>query len=331
MFHKNQTTMKRATIFAMALMLGFASCSKESTEGVGPENLDGAALSFSFQRPGQKYVTYADIATAAEWEINTLDIYYFEGTTYKGKLASTDYTESEDAATHTTTIAMTKDWVTANVGKTYTFYFAANDVAGEATNAPHIPGAFAGNLDAFKALPTNVLTDTDADTKFDNIETSLLFSGVSAPVAVTGGKISQSVTLKRRVARFDIVNPKPYQYRVTEIYVSDVKVQGAMFAAGSGMAPIATRSLDKIVGPLPGDYDGTRAACVFYLYPTELEDETIALEVEYIGEADGEKEIFTLADDTHVSIDANKRYTLTLNAADLTFTVGTDEYDEGII
>ena len=320
---------KLSMLIAAAAIL--AACSNEPIATPEPEPQNRNALSFTYQNYTPVPTTYAEIALDQEKMVRDIDIWMFSGGSVVKRLAEgagSDYTETSNGTT--TTVTMTQTFLDTYKGQVLTFYFVGNNSA--STGGKHIT-SFSGSEAQFADLLTTPLADGAQPGKAENIMIApstggLLMTAKSAPILLTLGKRDITISLKRRVARFDIVNPKPYQYRVTEIYVSDVKVQGAMFAAGSGMAPIATRSLDKIVGPLPGDYDGTRAACAFYLYPTELMDETIALEVEYIGASDGEKELFTLADDTHVSIEANKRYTLTLNAADLTFTVGVDDYED---
>jgi len=311
----------------------FVACSKKPVEtpdgGDQNHNQNHSTLSFTYQ----SYTgagTYAEIALNPEKVVRDLDMWMFSGGAFVKQLVSgTDYTSTPNGTM--TTVTMTQAFVDTYIGQTLTFYFVGNNAA--STGGTHV-STFSGTETDFADLLTSPLGSGTQPGYSGNITIipgtgGLLMTGKSAPIALFGQR-SATIELKRRIARFDIKNPKPTQYRITEIFISDAKEQAAMFATGSGLAPIATRSLDKITGPITADYDGTLARCAFYLYPTDLLTTTITIEVQYIGAAAGEKKMFTLAD-TGVVIDANKRYILTLNPTDLTFTAKVDDYDEGEI
>ena len=313
-------------LFAAVALL--AACSKEPA--ASPDNGDDQnrnELSFTY-RSYTGAATYAEIALDPEKAVRDLDIWMFSGGVFVKQLApGTDYTSTPNGVM--TTVTMTQAFVDTYIGQTLVFYFVGNNAA--STGGTHIT-SFAGTESEFADLLTSELADGAQAGKAENIILApstggLLMTGKSEPVMLFG-KRTATIELKRRVARFDIVNPDPTNYRVAEIYISDAKTQAAMFATGSGLAPISTRSLDITTGPATGDYDGTLARCAFYLYPTDLATTEISMEVEYIGAADGEKRMFSVADNS-AAIDANKRYTLTLNPVSMTFTVGADGYDEG--
>ena len=310
----------------LAAIAVLAACSKEPVEKSDNDDRDRNALSFTY-RSYTGAGTYAEIALDPEKVVRDLDIWMFSGGTFiKQLVPGTDYTSKPNGTM--TTITMTQTFVNTYLEQTLVFYFVGNNTA--STGGTHIT-TFSGTEADFADLLTSVLANGTQAGKAENITITpgtggLLMTGKSEPVTLLG-KHNATIELKRRIARFDIVNPKWYQYRITEIYITNAKTQGAMFSSGSGLAPIATRSLDKITGPITADYDGTRAKCVFYLYPTDLATTTITMEVQYI-DVDGEKKMFTV-DDTDVVIDANKRYTLTLDSESLSFTVGSGDYEDG--
>ena len=319
--------MYRRLSILLATVAMLASCSKEPAEAPdGDADQNRNTLSFTY-RSYTGAGTYAEIALDPEKVVRDLDIWMFSGGAFVKQLASgTDYTSTPNGTM--TTVTMTRTFVDTYVGQTLVFYFVGNNAA--STGGTHI-STFSGTETDFTDLLTSTLNNGTQPGYAENITIApgtggVLMTGKSEPIMLLD-KHSVTIEFKRRVARFDIVNPKPTQYRITGIYISGAKEQGVMFATGSGLAPVATRNLDKITGPVSGDYDGTLAKCVFYLYPTDLLTTTISMEVQYIGEADGEKKMFTVAD-TGVSIVANKRYTLMLDPSNLTFTVGGGDYDE---
>ncbi|MDL2319839.1 hypothetical protein LJC45_01760 [Alistipes sp. OttesenSCG-928-B03] len=332
--------MKRATIFAMAAMLtfGLASCGKDAVEDGATPDAAGAALSFSFDKPVGNYVTYADpIASDSEWAINTLDAYVFNAAdgTYKGKLATADYTSS--VSERTTTITMSKTWMAANLGSTLRFYFVANNAA--STDGAHIADAWTGTEAEFKALATNALAaSTGADaTKRVNIATPLLFSGVSSDIAVTASKISETVNIKRRVARFDIVNEIPTRFVIDRVLISDAREKGYIMAdAGTGKSPadfnkVSMESVD-VSGMTPVSDTGIDTYnSVFYTYPTQLDVTRITIMATLDSGAEAAWEI-----DATTQIEANKRYKLICKQATTTedgviFQVIADDFEEGAV
>lgn len=329
--------MKKVVLFAIAalLTLGFASCNKDAVEDNNPDTAV-AALSFTFDKPVGNYVTYADpIASASEWAINTLDAYVFtDAGVYKGKLASSDYTTSVNS--HTTTITMTEDWMTANDGSTLRFYFVANNAG--STDGAHIADDWTGTETEFKALATNALTaSSGADaTKRVNIATPLLFSGVSSDIAISLSKINETVNIKRRVARFDIINEIPSRFVIDRVLISDAREKGYIMAdAGTGKSPAdftkASMESVSVASMTPVSDAGIDTYnSVFYTYPTQLDVTTLTIMAALDGNAEAAWEIVS-----DIAIEANKRYKLICKQGPTTedaviLQVIADDFQEGL-
>lgn len=315
----------------VALMFGFTSCSEEIDNGINDGKTSDSAVQFSFTLPKSSFVTYSGIANEAEWAIKSLDIYAFDN---DGKMVGTDklasgadYTATTASGSTTTTVTMTADWVTANLNKTITFYFVGNDPTHMAGN--HIDVAANSTEAKFKEQLTKTLSnELGSDGLVVNLEPDLLFSGVSSPVQMKSGtKIKETVTMKRREARFDIVNPVPEKVAITEVVVLNAKKQAHIFSTAVSNVDIPTGNLGKINGPATTDYDITGsesiATSVFYLYPTNLTSTKIILK----ATVDGVNTLFEI--NSNIAIDANKRYKLVLNESTLDFTVETVDYEEG--
>ena len=327
--------MKRVTFLAIAAVMTFfvTSCSKDGADTMSPDNsISGAAVSFTFDKPIGVFTTYADIAYGDEWTIAFLDIYTFDDAgVYQGKLGKdTHYTTSVNG--NTTTVAMKQAWVDANIGNKLNFYFVAND--DDATNAPHINEANFTNEATFKAQATNALQEKGATGKYINIGTPLLFSGVSDQISITGGKVSHAVTLKRREARFDIVNQIAARFTINSILISDARQKGYVFAdagLGKSYADFSTVSMEAINGSFTYETIGTENIdrSVFYLYPTKLNGTKITIKGSLDGNAEQAYEVISTAD-----IEANKRYKLICDHGstiddEVVFHLIAADYDEG--
>lgn len=299
--------MKKLSIFAfsMLLALGFASCSKDAADDAAP-NATRSGLSFTFDKPVGTYTTYADIASAAEWTIASLDIHVFKTDgTYVGKLAAADYDKVE--TDHTTTITMKEAWVEANYSNAFRFYFVANNA--ESTDGPHIGATWTGTEADFKALATNTLEDSDSDGYRDNLGTPILFSGVSSDITVDGGTISEEVTIKRRVARFDIQNQIPARFNIKSVLISDARKAGYIWSdAGVGRTyeefdVVSMEPVSLPTAKTEGDFSVYES--VFYTYPTKLDQTQIAI----LADLDGKGDKTFVINSTDL-IEANKRYIL---------------------
>lgn len=309
-----------------ALVIGLASCSKDNTLETPNGGDDGlSSISFTFNKPKEAYVqTYADIATTAEWFIETLDVYAAVDGTVTKLTKDTHYTQVDSEKAYT--ITMKSDWVSPNTGKTVNFYFVGND-------ATSIEGAQSELAQTAEADFKNALTDeiTLDGTKVKLIEANgstknLLFSAVIENVRVVG-KVQKSGTLKRREARFDIVNTDNTNVTINKIYVSDASRKGLIFTNADVATPVITKGSHKdIAGPTVYDAAGL-ATSVFYLYPTTLSETGTKIYLE--ATANGNTSMYQVEVANDFEILPNYRYKIVLDPATMVFTLVVADYDEG--
>ena len=318
--------MKRIFTIAMsaALLLGFGSCSKELDNTAGDDN-GAAAVQFSIKTQKGNLVTYADIASAPEWAVNTTSIYIFDATTNLliGNNSDFDYNTTTKIFTAKTA------WLDTNKGKTVNVYFVGNDdqanLFGGTTHVGTVTKG-ATTRSTFENKGT-VAQTVDVSGKAELLTSPLLFSASALGVQVPNmGKIDVPVTLKRREARFDIVNTDMTNFTVTKVMVSKAKIQGFIFARSQG-APITSEASLKEITTFPA-YDVTDATLmpsVFYMYPTQLG--TGNTEIIIVGEYNSVEQEFKV--NSTAQIEANKRYKLVFNAPALSFDLVTADYDDG--
>ncbi len=312
-----------------------ASCTKEDVRGVSEDT----SLSFSFQKPRERFQTRADdenlIATRHEWFIDTLDIYVADKDGVVGKLErNKDYTLTEDVREYT--IVMTQDWIRRYATQEVDFYFVGNDFisdkgkhdALELTDETDFRNGLTNELDPVQVTidgsdvdrleliaidPSTGINLLDGDTR------GLLFS-TSIPDVAVRGKVAEGGSLIRRVARFDIVNPMVYNadtgdsayFDITRILVSNASEAGMIFGAGDAtvMDGIGKMSHLEIPGggisytawSMDADPDVDKpnmAQSVFYLYPTELGVDKTRIMVE--ASLGGEEPALYLVDASQIS------------------------------
>lgn len=316
------------TLTATALLL--ASCSKDDTQTTAPGADNTVAFTYKSYR-----TTTRSIATDTERIVRDMDIYAFSGGTLLKHLESgTDYTETDNG--DNTTVMLAQEFVSPNTGKSVVFYFVANNLASNAgteRNGQRHIASFNGTEEEFAEALTLALDDSpyylDGSKSeilaIDPTAGGMLMTGRSAAVRLVG-KSTATVTLKRRVARFDVVNPVPDKFTIENIYISTAPVQGPLFAEAKNTPAIATRGIEPL-GIIPqASYDAKgRAAAVFYLYPTDMTTTKIAVE----GFFGGDPTTSTLFEvEGTTDIIANKRYTLIFDEDNLKFTAGVGDWDE---
>ena len=342
--------MKKIQIFTLAaLMLGFASCSKELNSGGGDQDAPGG---FQLTVQASKGVlTYADIATAPEWDFGSVDVYIFKrNATGDGLLLGTtaDFvpTSISGVATKDGTVTLTSKatWLTEiepalATDRYVNAYFVGNN---EAANL------FGG---AAQVAPTKLVTtekefiesltieQLDGGSGFaQQLESPLLFSAshMALPVPEVG-VINTTITLKRREARFDIVNINQDDLKVLEVHVTNANTQGFVFGNATGQIagvdiPIPSSSLEIVnVAGAPYTVDDplglqSLMPSVFYLYPTQLgEGDT---EIHIAATLNGVPKLFEVQ--SNARIEANKRYKLVFDIVSMVFKVVVADYDEGI-
>ena len=305
----------------IAVMTSFIACNKET---IVNNTDDNASLAFSVSTNMiENAITYANIANTDEWVINSIDVYVFDDNgIFKGKLTeTTDYTKTEN--NNITTIKMSPDWIENNLGLTLKFYFVANDIAGDkgSDGAPHIVD-FTGTEMDFKLLQTA----TGPENKYP--KPPLLFSGVSSQITITNGNIRENLKIKRREARFDIVNTIETRFIIDRILINRAPARTYIF--NDDLFSTMFYGTYDIHGPF--NYvtknNETISEGVFYLYPTTNYSTQLAIEASLDGGPEKMYQIPILG-----TIEPNKRYKLIIKRMDVTarvtFDIVTADYDEG--
>ena len=301
-------------IFAAAVI----GCSEEKVLNGGSDSGDTQpGVSFVFKGMNGGPVTYAEspIATEKEYEVSDMDVYMFEYTAdasgkFLAKFSKGDYTTSTSGTNMTLKLPKLGEYGNGNK----TFYFVANPsptTAISATSNETLESAF-----------RELLSVAQTGAKAQLLSTPLLFTGkTDGPVDPTGGVTANTVTMKRRVARFDIVNNYD-NFKIQYAYVSDANIQGYIFGNATGSVAMPTNSLTGVyLTTRTYDVVGTdklmRSA--FYTYPGELG--AGKMEIALLASVNGEAaEMFYVTGD--VEIKPNYRYKLVV-AEDLKFGVMT--------
>ena len=324
MFYSKINSMKKIQIFALAaLLLGFASCSKELETGADGNQNGASGFQINLQS-AKGVLTYADIASTAEWDFGPVNVFLFDKTS--GALLGTNANFDITTATGTATLTAKADWLTVNKGAFVNVYFVGNNALANLW----AQSAQATGLATEAAFIEQVTEAQELDASDNNLAklltTPLLFSTSAKNIQVPAvGLVKVDATLKRREARFDIVNPDQANFTVTKVLVSNANLQGFVFADATTNPTFAKASL-KEISPKPYDAtDATLMPSVFYLYPTQLGD--TKTEITIFGTLNGEEKIFEVK--STANIEANKRYKLVFDAAALVFTVVAADYDEG--
>ena len=313
--------MKRIYSIALsaALLLGFGSCSKELDNTAGPDN-GASAFQFSVKTVKGNLVTYAEIAQGAEWTVGNVDIYLFDAATGAalGNKSNFDYDATDKVFTAKSA------WLATNKGKKVNVYFVGNDDTANLFGGTTHVGTVTNEAAFIEKLSVAQTLDGG---KANLLTTPLLFSAYELGVQVPNlGKLSVPVTLKRREARFDIVVTDTVGFKVTKILVSDAKRQGFIFGNATTSPTLPVASLKEIT---PKAYDAAEPTplmpSVFYMYPTQLG--TGKTEIVILGIYKGVDQEFKV--NSTAQIEANKRYKLVFNAAELEFDLVVADYEEG--
>lgn len=316
-----------SSLFALAALL--AACMNE--KGTVSDASDEKVLSFVFEGIGMGAVTYA-IATEPENQVDNMDIYMFEYDATGGgafhRKWNTDDPDCILTQTDMTTQTLMLSGAEAYGTTEKVFYFVANPAPTTDLDATGLTEA------QFRESLTlaQVVTSNNAAL----LTTPLLFTGNTGAVDPLG-TTSTAVTMKRRVARFDIVNNYEDNFVIERIFVSAATIQGYAFgnALGTGSPVLPTARLAQIT-EIP-DYvtedNDNISPGVFYLYPTTVSGTSntqITIQARVNGEASN---LFYLDPATDMPIGANHRYKLVIHE-DIThgsfrFTLEYADWDEG--
>jgi len=323
--------MKRVANFALAAILfaGLFSCAKELDNGTDGAQNGTSGFQISLQA-SKGTLTYAGIASDPEWDFGAVNVFLFDKTT--GDILGTNADFDITTATGSATLTAKAAWLTTNKGKFVNVYFVGNNAAANLFGASAQATGLATEAAFIEQVTSaqSLITTGPETGKANLLTTPLLFSASAKNIQVPAvGLVNTNVTLKRREARFDIVNPDKANFTVTKVLVSNANIQGFVFANATTTPTMAAASLaeiDATDAAKPYDTtDPTLKPSVFYLYPTQLG--TGNTEITIFGILDSEEKIFEVK--SAAKIEANKRYKLVFDPAAMVFNMIAVDYDEG--
>ncbi|MDR1881541.1 MAG: hypothetical protein LBR26_02015 [Prevotella sp.] len=352
-------------IFSVVLVVAglLSGCSSEESVST-PETLGKAGtLTFSFPS-NRRSVTYAvdgsgtaavdDVdAIGSENEINDVSLYMFENTE-NGKLVNRQSVESDGGDIASVSIDVT-DFVSE--GGNFIFYAVAN-----------VNGNLDDNFRVGEATLDDFTYAVSLNTGSKNIQgKNMLMVGYKTIIGLspTTPSSGHEIYLHHRVARFDIdnlsfdddptndnvasgeanYNPKETFFTITRIHVLNTLSEGYLTAevnknatrpaltAKSSLADLTAIDVSGVSGINDGIAMGS-----FYIWPGELAkrdniktDGYTVIEVEGYS-VDGILRLFTVLLDSPQSIEANKRYILSverISQTALTFAIKSTDWVGG--
>lgn len=299
--------MKKILLFCSALGMLLLSCSKDPVQPNGTDPQD-QSLTFLFEGMGKGALTYG-IATDLENQVDDLDVYMFEYSAtqdgaFKKKFVTGEYTLTKSGTQHTLKIENILSYGSADK----TFYFVANATPTTDLDATGLTEK------QFAELLTEEVDATSG--KAELLTAPLLFTGKTASAVKVNATSAQTVPMKRRVARFDIVNPYD-NFVIEKVFVSDAKLQGFAFGNALNTASVTfnSASLQEIIVDDPTCYetiDTERIAQhVFYTYPTKMGETTIAIQANLDGKG---SQLYYVESDLEIKPNYRYKMTVTPNA-----------------
>lgn len=310
------------SILSAIIALSFMACSDEN-EIVNPGIVENDG-NITFILPGinKGGISYADppVASDAENKMDTLNIYVFDDVSKKLEkvFRTDDITFGGSGASRTAKVNMT-----GREGKKI-FYFVGN-----------------GNSISRDLHNINV-----GVTQVSDFIESITDRNVKMPVAplVMSGKTiiekveepqpdEKKVTLKRRVARFDVDNEtSDTNFEIKNIVIFNSNQRAYLFedALKNPGKTIETGDMPKVAfSDITGANTGISTS-VFYLYPTTLG--TGKTQISFEGVFNGEEKIYNLNLENDVEVDPNKRYILKAKKVpliDIDFTLQIEDWNVG--
>jgi hypothetical protein len=326
----------------------FAGCVKENTGNVESDGYvyEKGTIAFSLPAPGKKVTYTRAAAEAGEDDLENLVIYQFAS----GALEKVYATGINIPGAGTITISGSDNTnriarinLASGAMGPRTFYLVAN--VNGATNSAQSNKLWSNTQQTVPAIGTPIGTFEDA-LRTNNLTDALALAtplpmsnmidlvnpGTGVVVATVETPGYQEVTLKRRVARFDIVNHVQFtNLEVTGVVVKDGNLSGEILdqelsytpatddgekeldANGSGNITTADYydqvGFDPDLGLNEEGLAQSLTTARFYLYPTTVK--AGATEIYLTGEFNGAKQVFplTLTDpEAGVKIEANYVY-----------------------
>lgn len=348
---KNSNAMKtifRSCMVAVMAMTAFACTQTDALEERGAKiGTEGQPLTFTIGGINAADQTRA-IASPEEYGVDELQIFMFDytaDTPGAGMLRGIFQIDIAD-------LTATGQYLTADMGvlspddygtgdKIY--YFVANGL-GLASITEGATGleVFDGTTNAATATQeqdfVNALTATLDDTGLA-LARPLLFSGRSAKWGLSGATTAE---LRRRAARFDIVNDIPEEFVIKKVEIETPAANAYIFAENDKDATRLVHSTAKydFAASTYGNAFAAAASYVekagangmeficesaFYLYPTSVPTQTtITITADYDGTIDRQFYI-----NQTVQILPNSRYKLVVSPDRLTFMLVLADWEEG--
>lgn len=338
--------MKMRKIFNLAMVamvtLGVVSCSKDSPiDGGVNGGTPGTKLSFNFEGINDGITSYSVTAEDFEKEVNDATVYIFE---YKNdKSGELLLVQNEDFSLTSNYLVVIEDDANVLLNKRLVAYFTINN---------------GSSFDTYADLTSFTAGSGKTETDFANVATDAIIGKVSRTnflmtSAITGTDNFPNygeypTTVKRRVARFDIVNETPAAIvSVNKVTVRSAANLSNVFGEATVAASPTAIATDVVYDLKASEYgvDGTdlldweasvtpigqdieTANSVFYLNPTELVKDipTDGTQIFVEATVGTETEVFELELTDDVEILANYRYILTLTS-DLRFRITVADWD----
>jgi uncharacterized protein (TIGR02145 family) len=358
MLNLNLYEMRKSSLFLVVMLVAatLAGCTGDQQDAGGYEK---GSVSFALPATGRR-VIYQTRAAAGQGEddVTSLAIYQFSAAGVLEKIHATGVTIDGALPVTITSDNAAGRVATINIGEETgrkTFYLVANvNGTGQVQSndlASVAPGStttdeFEENLVTDELAGTNGALSLTTPLPMSNTLQGAVKGIVVADVRAPG---SLQVTMKRRVARFDVVNHAAYTgFTVKKIVVRDGNLSGEILDADLSRVPgmgdgetgdlTATANGTGDIDPatdyiIPGDAaSGLSAAglarslnpALFYLYPTTVSTSDGGTRVFIVGEHGGVEHVYPLTLAADALIEANHVYQIKVKRA---VAAGKVEFD----
>ncbi|MDL2208282.1 hypothetical protein LJB97_01525 [Parabacteroides sp. OttesenSCG-928-O15] len=339
--------MKQKFLLVAFMGLLLAACSDDSIDQpIWQDGEKEVVFNFPGIASGHVVPYTRAIATEEENALASLDIYVFKGSDDTAILERIYHSkEGEDGGDNTFTISQAGDVQSAKISvptaednKAKVFFFVGN---GRDIISLNTAKANVTTLGEFKDFSVNALVPTT------HIERPLLMTEVTTFADISTLVSAQTVTLTRRMARFDVRNvARDSNFEIEEILIFGARPSTRIFKNASAVDATPTISMKAINFKDFQDANTKDVPSVFYIYPTlnlgtDGESET---ELSLVGKVTGTdtQQVYPVKfaipseDDpdeiTHLKIQANHRYIIDIQKsgiADLKATLQVEEWLDG--
>ena len=301
--------MKKLCILILALSAALAACTKEES-AVTPDSGDTRRLTFTIDGANGSLATYSGVTVPGngfEKTVGDISVYLFDyAPDGSGVLRSSSDFGNLTAVNGKVTLTMDTD---ASLAGEYVAYFVANNATGRFADMGGVTEGATTEL-SFRNMPAEAFADVPDDT-------FLITGRIDEPFPAHG---EYGVTLRNRVARFDVVNTHPH-LTVTKVTIRDAADRTAVFgdatqdpgAQAVNPADITAFAWDDY--EIDGEVLGQVSESAFFLHPTSIPAATRIYVEGYTGTPGVDDQTFVYeVDSPSIEILANYRYLL--NVAD---------------